>query len=152
MNQKCQLAGWVVFLVILCACSHELAPPTKPGVFAETHTGFIELTTYAEPAQNGNYSFPNLRHSPVIPFIRAFYINLPNLTITNAKVFWVTDVRFTIHEDRHTPLPIQTDCLAPDSYKIKCPSLSLQQAGFGLLKLTLANGAADRMYVIKFSD
>ena len=133
------------------ACSQEPAAPTKLGVFAETPTGFIELATYAEPAQNGNYSFPNLRHSPSSQSIRAFYINRPNLAITNAKVFGVADVRFTIHADRQPPLPIQTACPAPDSYKIKCPNLSRQQAGFGLLKITPPN-AAERMYVIKLGD
>jgi len=152
MNLKHQQAVWVGILFLLCACSNEPAPPTKPGVFAETKTGFIELTTYAEPAPNGSYSFPNARHGPASSAIRAIYVNLPNLVIAKAKVFWVPEVRFTIDEDRLTPFPIKTERRDADSYKIKCPDLGLQRAGYGLLKIPLTHGAADRMYVIQFGD
>jgi len=152
MNLKHQQAVWVGILLLLCACSNEPAPPTKPGVFAETQTGFIELTTYAEPAPNGSYSFPNLRHGPASSAIRAIYVNLPNLVITKTKVFWVADVRFTIDEDRLTPFPMKTECRATDSYKIKCPDLSFQRAGYGLLKIPMTHGATNRMYVIQFGD
>ena len=149
MNLIHQRVVSLTCLFFLCACSHNAIAPKEPGVFAETSTGLVKLTIYAEPELNNNYRFPNLRHSPASQTIRAFYVNMPGTSITNAKVFWAAEVLFTIHEDRYTPLPIQTECTAPDSYKIQCYTLSQQHAGYGLLKITMPNGAPARMYVVK---
>ena len=152
MNLKHQLVVGLASCFFLCACSPNFTPPTTTGVFADTSSGLIELTIFAEPSLDNNYSFPNLRHSPVIPNVRAFYVNLPNISINHAKVFLAAEVRFTIHEDRYTPLEIQTERLDNNSYKIQCPSLSHQQAGFGLLKIPMPPGSTNRMYVIKLAD
>ena len=152
MNLKHQLAAVVSSVIFLCACSQDFAPPSAPGVFADTSNGLVEITTYAEPTSTGNYSFPNLNHSPASPTIRAFYVNMSDVSIASAKVFWSGDVRFSIHEDRYSPLETQIECLTPNSYKISCPNLSRQHAGYALLRIKMPHGVTDRMYVVKLSD
>ena len=152
MNLKHQLITALLPVIFLCACSHDFVPPSDPGVFADTSKGLIEVTTYAEPSTTGNYSFPNLNHSPASPSIRAFYVNMSDISIASAKVFWSGDVRFTIHEDRYSPLETQIECLTTNSYKISCPNLSRQHAGYALLRIKMHRGVADRMYVVKLSD
>jgi len=74
MNLKHLHIVGVAWLVLLCACSRELVPQ-ELGVFADTSSGLIKLTTFAEGSPDNDYIFPSLRHSPASQTIRAFYVN-----------------------------------------------------------------------------
>ena len=91
-------------------------------------------------------------HQRPVIIVSPIYVNMSDISIASAKVFWSGDVRFTIHEDRYSPLETQIECLTTNSYKISCPNLSRQHAGYALLRIKMHRGVADRMYVVKLSD
>jgi hypothetical protein len=78
------LLGWL----FLCPALQAAAPPPniqlpdRPGVFAVTDHGVVEMTVFGEPRQ-GNYSIPSIVYGsteldqiPVVSSIRSIFVNM----------------------------------------------------------------------------
>jgi hypothetical protein len=126
--------------------------PQKIGVFASTNHGLMELTTYGE--QNGMTSF-ELRKLHVVPKaakVTQFYVNMPDSTITELKIFWVTKLSDEFDEKDQSPLNVSIETGKNNVYRIKCADLMGKTNGFALVKLSMPMGVSDRVYVIQITE
>ena len=146
-----------LLLILICSflllsCSHEPGPE-KLGVFAETGTGFVELTSFGE--QNGIQTY-NLETAPppiVGGTVKSYLINLPDVKIANSKVFWTSTLDKFFDEKNARIIGSSLESASDNNrYKISITDGNIPQSGYALLKVGMPLGTPDRMYIVQIGN
>lgn len=140
-----------VSFVILSACSG--APDeSKVGLFARTNTGLQELTVYGEQVGSDSYRLPDLSALPAAKSVKAFFLNMPDATVANSKVFWLAAPQDRLDEDQVPALPVQVDAVKGNMYKLSSSEIESKRNGLLIFKVGMPLGTADRVYIVKLAE
>jgi hypothetical protein len=127
----------------------ESAPDSsRIGVFASTTHGLLELTTYGKEIGEAVYELPNAQTFPSSTSVRSFYINMPDSTITESKLYWMSSIGKTFNESGQSPLSITLVAKREKLYQVACADLAQKKDGYAILKVSMPLGQPDRIYVV----
>ncbi len=141
----------LVGLLLLSACGQE-PEPQKIGVFANTNKGLSEIISYGEQTGMYSYNLAKVSNPPKVSRVRLFYVNMPDIVITNSRLFWVPSLERDFNEVESTPLKINIENMKNNMYKILSPELESKKGGYVVLKIGMPLGTADRMYPVQITE
>ncbi|MGE5244199.1 MAG: hypothetical protein ACM3SQ_08225 [Betaproteobacteria bacterium] len=140
--------------LVLAACSSAPASapasggsPPQTGVFVDTDRGPIALNAFSLglahqlPVRNHPHSVPRVR------VVKAFVVNVPNVTGADAAVYWVNDPDL-IFSGSQEPLESKVSDREQGGYTISTPSLGERSSGFAMLVLKSPGGGPSRYYAV----
>jgi len=150
--------------IITWGCGGKPPEPSRIGVFADTGS-MVELTSYAKRSSSGDYQAPDQAQVPEAARVNSFYVNMPDVIITESKIVWVgvgafkmqidvgafktqIDVR-AIDEGKLEILETQIEKTSGGVYKVSSAALQSKTGGIVGLKVVLPLGTADRIYWVK---
>jgi len=141
----------LVGLFLLSACGRE-PEHQKIGVFADTNKGLLEIKSYGEQTGMHSYNLAKVSNPLKVSRVRVFYVNMPDIEITNSELFWVSSLERDFKEVESTPLKIDMENTKNNMYKILCPELKSKKGGYAVLKIGMPLGTADRMYPVQIAE
>jgi len=140
----------LVGVFFLTACGR--APdPQKLGVFADTNKGLLELSSYGEETDVGEYNLGKVSPQKISK-INLFYINMPGVEIASSKLFLLSSLEKNFIEEKYTPLKIEMETTKNNIYKIRCPELDGKKVGLAYLKIKMPLGTPDRIYPLQIAE
>lgn len=135
--------------LLLAACGGTEPDPQKIGVFAETNKGLMELTNYGEQISMSSYNLAKAANPPKVSKVKAFYVNMPDIKISNSKFYWIASLEKPFTENESAALRIDVESTkSPNMYRLSCPELEDKTGGYLVLKVGMPLGTADRMYPV----
>lgn len=162
MLNRRSLAQPAVLVLFLSGCSHEAdqamaRQATRPGVYAVTPSGLVELPeygTYALDAISQEIHF-NFRHPATdVTAPLGFVTNLPGVPIADAKIFLLPSIdggrwhKVFIDANDSKPIASSADVISPSVYKVIPADIPKGAAGFLCLWVKMPPGTDDRMYAV----
>jgi len=137
--------------LLLGGACHRAPQPQKIGVFADTNRGLLELTSYGQQTGMRTYGFGQAAGIPEVQRVSLFFVNMPDIKITNSKIFWLSDLPRSFDETTQAPLKIDIESVQGNMYRIVCAELEGKKGAVAVLKIGMPLGTADRMYLIRIS-
>lgn len=134
--------------LVLAACSGAPAPASAAaGVLVDTDRGPIALSAFSLglarelPVRNVPHSVPRVKT------VKAFIVNVPNVSGADAAVYWVNDPDL-IFSANQEPLPSQISSREQGGYLVATPALSGRSTGYAMLVLKSPGGGPSRYYAV----
>lgn len=140
------------FSILIFACTQETPDAKRLGVYADTDHGVIELAVFGEQIEMTSYSVPNLNSVPKAGYVKAFFVNLPDIKVSNCRIYWVDSLADRLHEDKATAEAATIESVEGSMYKLSIPQFSDRTGGYLLFKVGMAFGTADRIYPVKLGE
>jgi hypothetical protein len=138
--------------ILVLACTQATPDAKKLGVYAGTNHGVIDLNIFGEQTGMTSYSVPDLNAVPKAANVKAFFVNLPDIKVSNCRIYWVDSLAGTFREDKATAEPTTTESVEGSMYKLSSPQLSDRTGGYLLFKVGMELGTSDRIYPVKLGE
>jgi hypothetical protein len=149
-------------VLFLSGCSHAADQAiaqqvTRPGVFALTKTGLVEIQQYGAYALDPfsqEITFKFDQSIPQIAAVMGFVTNIPNAAITESKVFLLPTMeagrwhKLLVAPDDSKPIESSADAISGAIYKVIPDSLPDPATGFLCLLVKMPAGSNDRLYAV----
>jgi hypothetical protein len=149
---------FAVLSVALVSCSGGSAPVAAPpatspvgqaGVVADTDRGPLTLSTFSLGLAHQLPVKSLLDSVPKVKSVKAFVVNVPNVTGTDASLYWVNDPDL-IFSGKPESLPSQvSNQSGQGGYSITAAALNAHDTGYVMLVLKSANGGLSRYYAVQ---
>lgn len=141
----------IVLLIVCNGCSKpgETTTPRRTDnpseVAVDTGSTVVPLSTFtlgiahALPVRNTPHAVPN------VPTVRSFLVNVPNVSASDLKLYWVRDLDLIFSNNQS---PIAADVKQRDSGFEVAPPAVQEKGGYLMLVISPAKGGLNRYYAV----
>jgi hypothetical protein len=154
----------MVILILMISCKGADSPEALAekmrglGVYAETESGISPVSAYGVESQDVMSETTSFTFTGTIPDVQRishFYLNLPDASVSESKLYLLDDVRearwhYFVENDPRDPKPVSAtvEPVSGNIYKFSSAELLAKDAGFACLWASMPMGSPARMYCV----